>query len=202
MDGLRADLALHKTARARAAFENRNQVTLDDVRAAAELVLPHRQRRRPFAQPHLDRERLEQRLDEFQQQHGSGPDAASRPTSEKTNGETGEEAADQMFEGTTPSARRIELAPGDPCAMRGRRNPAPAGERGRFVRAVPDEKATDVAIGATVLAAAVRGGWTEGKLQIATTDLHRKVRSGARERSCCSSSTPPGRWRRGGAWSW
>src|SRR5207302_11073035 len=58
------------------------------------------------------------------------------------------------------------------------RNPAAAGERGRFVRAVPDEKATDVAVGATVRAAAVRGGWADGRLTVAAADLHRKERSG------------------------
>ena len=40
VDGLRADLAMHKTARALAAWHNRRRVTLDDIRAAAELVLP------------------------------------------------------------------------------------------------------------------------------------------------------------------
>ncbi len=48
VDGLRADLALHKTARALAALDGRTQASTEDVRAAAELVLPHRQRRRPF----------------------------------------------------------------------------------------------------------------------------------------------------------
>src|SRR5204862_1880708 len=60
VDGLRADLVMNKTARALAAWQGRLQVTVDDIRAAAELVLPHRRRRKPFERPELDRERLEE----------------------------------------------------------------------------------------------------------------------------------------------
>ena len=60
VDGLRADLAMHKTARALAAWQNRRNVALDDIRRAAELVLPHRRRRKPFERPGADSERLEE----------------------------------------------------------------------------------------------------------------------------------------------
>src|SRR5450830_1538385 len=56
---LRADIVMHKTARAFAALDGRLQVTPDDVRAAAELVLPHRRRRKPFEQPGLDQDKLD-----------------------------------------------------------------------------------------------------------------------------------------------
>src|SRR5579875_3400495 len=48
VDGLRADIVLHKTACALAALDSRTQVRLEDIRTAAEFVLPHRRRRRPF----------------------------------------------------------------------------------------------------------------------------------------------------------
>jgi magnesium chelatase subunit D len=182
VDGLRADLAMHRTARARAAFHGRPEVALEDVRAAAELVLPHRQRRRPFEQPHLDRERLEESLADLPGQQalneGAQSDSGNPPT---PDGAPGGEAADRVFEAAPPrSVRRFELArPGlDVGAKHGRRNVAPAGERGRCVRAVPDEKATDVAVGATVRAAARRGAWADGRLQVAPEDLHRKERAG------------------------
>ena len=60
VDGLRADLALHKTAQALAAWDGRLTVTLDDIRAAAELVLPHRKRRKPFEKPGLDQQTLDE----------------------------------------------------------------------------------------------------------------------------------------------
>src|SRR5205807_1042651 len=40
VDGLRADLVMNKTARALAASQGRLNVTLEDIRTAAELVLP------------------------------------------------------------------------------------------------------------------------------------------------------------------
>jgi magnesium chelatase subunit D len=46
------------------------------------------------------------------------------------------------------------------------------------VRAVPDATATDVALGATVRAAARRGEWENGRLQVTPADLHRKERAG------------------------
>ncbi|MEO5934790.1 MAG: ATP-binding protein, partial [Duganella sp.] len=56
---LRADIVMHKTARAIAALEGRARVNPQDIRGAAELVLPHRRRRKPFEQPGLDQQRLD-----------------------------------------------------------------------------------------------------------------------------------------------
>lgn len=47
-DGHRGDIITHKAAKTLAAWEGRTTVTGADVDAAAELVLPHRIRRRPF----------------------------------------------------------------------------------------------------------------------------------------------------------
>jgi magnesium chelatase subunit D len=199
VDGLRADLALHRTARARAAFLGRTEVTLEDVRAAAELTLPHRRKRRPFEQPHLDREQLDERLAAAQGQHGTDAEAyrwdsgsRPRPAPDREGGDgpgaqgpvanedKGEETAERLFEAAPAQAiRRVEVAPdGGPRTPHGRRNLAPAGERGRMVRAVADEKATDLAVAATVRAAARRGEWADGRLQVTPADLHRKQRSG------------------------
>ncbi len=64
---LRADIVMHKTARALAALDGRERTTPDDIRAAAELVLPHRRRRKPFEQPGLDRDRLDELMQEAAQ---------------------------------------------------------------------------------------------------------------------------------------
>lgn len=47
-DGHRGDIITHKAAKTLAAWEGRSEVSEADVDAAAELVLPHRIRRRPF----------------------------------------------------------------------------------------------------------------------------------------------------------
>ena len=205
VDGLRADLALHKAARARAALHGRREVNLEDLRAAAELVLPHRRKRKPYtSQPHLTREQLDERLgalqgrsDRSQTEFGNeGPagDSARTQSSDRSseeqrsdgggpvaNQDRAEETADRVFEAAqAPALRRIEVAsPATDGRMpHGRRNRATTGDRGRYVRAVPDDKATDLAFGATVRAAARRGAGADGHLQVAPEDLHRKVRAG------------------------
>ncbi len=58
VDGHRADLAILEAARTHAALEGRRTLTPVDLRLAAELALPHRMRRQPFADVQLDEERL------------------------------------------------------------------------------------------------------------------------------------------------
>ncbi len=65
VDGLRADITMYKTAQTLAAWHNRSQVTIDDIRRAAELVLPHRRRRQPFEEPGVDQEQLDQVIQDF-----------------------------------------------------------------------------------------------------------------------------------------
>lgn len=59
-EGARADLAMYHTARTIAAWDGRAEVDPADVREAALLALPHRQRRRPAYQ--LDPDRLDELL--------------------------------------------------------------------------------------------------------------------------------------------
>jgi len=69
---LRADIVMHKASRALAALDGRLRVTPDDLRAAAELVLPHRRRRKPFEQPGLDQDKLDDLMREAAQQQKDG----------------------------------------------------------------------------------------------------------------------------------
>lgn len=62
VDGMRADIVTARAARAHAAWQGRDEVTIHDVRAAARLALPHRRRRKPFDAPGLDHDLLEQLL--------------------------------------------------------------------------------------------------------------------------------------------
>ncbi|MFI7608145.1 VWA domain-containing protein [Micromonospora sp. NPDC049366] len=63
VDGMRADIVTARTAIAHAAWHGRDRVTVDDVRVAARLALPHRRRRDPFDTPGLDQKRLDEALD-------------------------------------------------------------------------------------------------------------------------------------------
>lgn len=62
VDGHRADITMMKTASTIAAFNGRDEVLDDDVREAAELVLSHRMRRRPFSEHQLDTIKIEQSI--------------------------------------------------------------------------------------------------------------------------------------------
>lgn len=68
VDGLRADITMYKTARTLAAWEGRSSVTIDDVRRAAEFVLPHRRRRHPFEEPDLNQQQLDELIQQQQPQ--------------------------------------------------------------------------------------------------------------------------------------
>lgn len=58
VDGHRADITVIKTAMTLAAFDNRTQVKMEDVKGAARLALPHRMRRRPFEEGTLSMEKV------------------------------------------------------------------------------------------------------------------------------------------------
>lgn len=58
VDGHRADIMIERTARTNAAFEGRDRVTSEDIVEAAEMVLPHRMRKRPFEEEEFSVEHL------------------------------------------------------------------------------------------------------------------------------------------------
>jgi magnesium chelatase subunit D len=185
VDGLRADLVMNKTARALAAFQGRLNVTLDDIRAAAELVLPHRRRRKPFERPGLDPQRLDEFFREQANPNSTPPQPreadGNRESPDENDGEPRVEARDQVFEparshAVTPIEVITSSASAAPAP--GRRNGAAAQRSGHYVRAVAGGQNGDLAVDATVRAAARRGGIVAGKLDIQPVDFHQKKREG------------------------
>ena len=179
VDGLRADIVMYKTASTIAAYEGRDHVLADDVREAAEMTLLHRQRRQPFQQPHLVTEQLDSMIDEFQNrphdrepsnQDGSQPDEQDdgdpdppEPDEQPPEPEGDSGPQDQYFEVGTPfSVRSLQVDPPDHRARPtgGRRARTVSGTpSGRYVgAAVPQETATDLALDATLRAAAPHQG--------------------------------------------
>ncbi len=175
VDGLRADIVMYKTASTIAAYEGRDRVLAEDVREAAEMALLHRQRRQPFQQPHLVTEQLDSMIDEFQnrqrQREPSDQDNASNedqddgdpdPSDQEEqppnpSGDSGPQ--DQYFEVGNPfSVRSLQVKPPDHRARPagGRRVRTVSGSpSGRYIgAAAPQEKASDLALDATLRAAA------------------------------------------------
>lgn len=76
IDGHRADLVILKAARAHAAFAGRDSITQNDILLAAELALPHRLKRGPFADAQLSVAALEDQLEQVMSEWGEGDEAA------------------------------------------------------------------------------------------------------------------------------
>ena len=64
----RAEIVINRTAKTIAAFDGRKKVTLEDVKEAMELALPHRMRRKPFEPPSLDTEKLDEMMSDREKQ--------------------------------------------------------------------------------------------------------------------------------------
>ncbi|EJN06953.1 putative cobaltochelatase [Herbaspirillum sp. YR522] len=193
---LRADIVMHKTARAIAALQGRGRVTPDDIGCAARLVLPHRRRRKPFDQAGMDHERLDDLVEQArsgqQQTQPQGSDGQPPEPSAGDGQGTDEGGPDAPGAGETrtfavaaaaaPPHISVDTpqAPGQ--APAGRRSTLPQARRGSALRAVPDTHPDQLAVGATLRSAAVRGALAgqgdDGRLRLTPADLHRQERRG------------------------
>ncbi|MDO9167493.1 MAG: putative cobaltochelatase [Methylobacter sp.] len=173
---LRADIVMHKAARALAALEGRSQVTPGDVRGAAELVLPHRRRRKPFEQPGLDKDQLDELMQQALQSPDEGESGAENTEQENDQDNGDSQSEQQVF--VAASAGNIRKIAVDTVASRyasGKRSTAPDAPRGRVVRVVQDQNPSSLAVGATLRSAALRGS---DNFQVTKSDLHQQIRVG------------------------
>ena len=147
-EGLRADLMLCRAATAHAALDRRDTVTDDDVRAVAELVLAHRRRRRPFDEPGIRPDELD---DAWQQAlEASRPDDHSSEPSPPDHD-------DQLDQAAGPTSMRLPdtKRPTGPNGSVGRFGTQSA-PRGRYVRETPLDSAGTIDGRATATALAAR----------------------------------------------
>ena len=175
---LRADIVMHKTARVLAALDGRRTVTPVDVRQAAELVLPHRRRRKPFEQAGLD----QQRLDDLMQQASQPPPLDGDAAESDADSETQEPSASstqqqqEVFAAApTASVRPLLVEAITLRNLSGRRSDALDAPRGRVVRAVPNQNPQSLAVGASLRSAALRDPY---EFAVTAQDLHQQIRVG------------------------
>jgi magnesium chelatase subunit D len=185
VDGHRADIAMMKTAATIAAYHQRNEVTEGDVKEAAELVLPHRMRRKPFSDQKMEKEKLDQSMQKHKEEkhkqkqreqdhnqeqnpHDPVPDASSETFFEE--GEPFKVNQTVMKNAARDSTRRNGS---------GRRSKTITGE-GRHVKSIiPAGKVTDLAFEATFRAAAphqMNRDKGELAIRIENPDLREKLR--------------------------
>ncbi|GAC1316205.1 MAG: putative cobaltochelatase [Collimonas sp.] len=174
---LRADIVMHKASRALAALDARMRVTPDDVRRAAELVLPHRRRRKPFEQPGLDRERLDDLMQQAEQLPSENEEQSQQTSADEQQSESGQhdrqQAQQTIAAASAGTVRRIEVDSAHGVA--GRRSDAKHAARGHVIRAVPDNNPSSLAVGATLRSAALR---SPAEFKVMKSDLHQQIRVG------------------------
>jgi magnesium chelatase subunit D len=189
VDGHRADLTMARGAAALAALEGRLQTTPDDVRRIAPLVLAHRMHRSPFEDVSIDQMTLDSLLAQPTggEEGESGSDAAGseagagegmaaasvlRVASGGAESEAGRAGATDLV---TPLDRMRRSGAGK------RQETRSEDGRGRYTRSEEPRRGQrpDVAVDATIRAAASRGHTGEGDMAIdvRVEDVRSKVRT-------------------------
>lgn len=100
----RAEITIVRTAKTIAAFDGRKTVNQDDLREAIELALPHRMRRRPFEEPKVDPEKLDDLMNEpSQNQENQQDNPPDQPPSDQQESK-GQNQQSEPENRTDPSA--------------------------------------------------------------------------------------------------
>lgn len=186
VDGHRADIYMLKVALALAAYYGREEAGPAEVREAAELVLPHRLRRKPLSDRQMDLEKLEESLRQHQENLKHRTHNPTEPASPPDAAPPGSQAPGMKEVVFAPAAtfpvQPLDLPPDrTPKKAAGRRTQAPTEDKsGRYVRSTPTPRgAPDLALDATLRAAApYQTLRAKGNLALAVTapDVRHKVR--------------------------
>jgi magnesium chelatase subunit D len=188
VDGHRADITMYKAACTLAAYKGRTDVNEEDVKEAAELVLPHRQRRQPFEEPHMEQQQVQDSIQKWKENKQPLPqESDASPNSNDEPLEQEEPLKEQVFQADKPYAIKPLSAPVLDEIQRhgsGRRSKTLSdSKKGRYVSStLPKGKVEDLAFDATLRAAAPfqkrRREQASGQtaLLIEKTDLREKVR--------------------------
>ncbi len=154
-EGLRADLVIARGVAALAALDGRKEATADDVVRLAPLALAHRRRRGPLDAPGLSPEELADALERAEDNSPGNP--ATHPTGDGSDEDVPTPGGGSQ-QPARPPAHGVSLAlkTQQPSGVLGRRNRGLT-DRGGIVAARPaPQGVTDIALAATVQAAAAR----------------------------------------------
>ena len=193
----RAEIVITRTAKTIAAFDGRREVDQVDVKKAMELALAHRMRSRPFEPPTLNKEKLEKSMSQHQHEHQHEHQNPRQQNKQEQQPQEPEEQRDsnqtqaakpqeEVFEiGTPIDVRQINMPRKRDRIVRrktsGRRmNTLALRNRGRYLRQRMPQEGKDIAIDATIRAAApyqkVRFG--PNAIQVLSEDIREKERVG------------------------
>ncbi len=159
VDGHRADIAMYKTACTIAAYNGRTNVTEEDIKEAAELVLPHRQRRQPFEEPKMEQQQVNESIENWNKNKQTQPQENNSSKTPEEPEEQETPAKEQVFQADTPYTVKPLVTPVLDEVERhgsGRRSKTLSdSKKGHYVASmIPRGKVTDLAFDATLRAAA------------------------------------------------
>ncbi|MDD4094121.1 MAG: putative cobaltochelatase [Methanothrix sp.] len=206
----RAEIVISRTAKTISAFDSRTEVLPEDVKKAMELALAHRMRSRPFEPPTLNKDKLDKSMEKHQHEHDHQHDQQQeqknpqqnkpqqqqkqqqkkdepRPDNQQDSKETQAAAAqEQVFEiGSPIDVRKMGLSRRRDRVLRrkisGRRmNTLAAQNSGRYLRQRMPTGGKDIAIDATIRAAAPYQRSRPGKnaIKVKSEDIREKERVG------------------------
>ncbi len=178
---LRADIVMYKASRALAALNNRLEVSHDDVKKVAELVLPHRRRRKPFEQPELNQQQLDDLVQHANQ--SAIPEHDSPLLQETTDPEQQDENelpitkqpehSSDVFSATeVEQIRQINVASASQQSVSGKRSKSLTTNRGQTIRIVANENPEQIAIAATLRNAVIRN---PNDFKVTKKDLQQRI---------------------------
>ncbi len=194
----RADIVIVATAKALAAFNGRTEVTMEDIKKAAKLALPHRFRRLPFEEIESKEQELEITLQNLQEK----PSSTNKQETEKEKDAEAKEKGTQSISqdlmgvaGKAPKRKTGEI--GSPINVNkilnmatnirkaakgyGKRFHVPSSTvKGRYVKPrIPQDKCYDIAVDASLRAAVLRLARNNGHhkpFEVNREDLRVKMR--------------------------
>lgn len=172
----RAEITIVRTARTIAAFEGRETVNRADLKEAIELALPHRMRRRPFEEPKIDHDRLDDLMNEPETPHDQpkeeGESSDTKNSSQSQSGQTEKSSNDQSTSSTSSDnvestvhaigspidAKRVtspDVVKTTERYAQGRRfETSGPDQRGKYVKGSKIKESRDIALDATIRAVA------------------------------------------------
>ncbi|HWQ64789.1 MAG TPA: magnesium chelatase subunit D family protein [Methanospirillum sp.] len=167
----RAEITIVRTARTIAAFEGHETVNSTDLKEAIELALPHRMRKRPFEEPKIDHDRLDDLMNgpdkpqdqpkeenkslENQGSLQSPSGQSDQPSDKQSTSPSSDDANSTVHAIGSPIDAKQVIPPGvlkiEERYAQGRRfetsGPDP---RGKYVKAFSTPQSTDIAFDATI----------------------------------------------------
>jgi len=199
--GHRADIIIRKTALTIACYEGRDAVTEEDVNEAADLVLLHRMRMPPPLQQHQPEENEEHPApppedEEAPEKEEEKPETQNQQKSGVRDGEEGEEKDKEESEKSMSGIPMLEsvFPVGDAFKVRriqterdriprkgsGRRSRTRTSSKaGRYIMSTMERKTNDLALDATLRAAAPYQKWRHREdvaIAIEDIDIREKIR--------------------------